>query len=85
METKIKINRIVESSYDVYENGIKIGTINSHLELNDICIQVKKNNIENVYILDNQNIKHPIDKYGRVCSNGAKLYTTIGKQLRELI
>ena len=59
METKLKINRIVESSYDVYENDIKIGTINSHLELNDICIQVKKNNIENVYMLDHQKCKAP--------------------------
>ena len=61
----IQINKITENWADVYQDGQLIGRTDNYLEFNDIRLQVKKDKIEGVYLITQNNERVDIDKNGK--------------------
>lgn len=79
----VKIKQIQEQTVDLMLNDEVVGQITSGLQLTDVCVQIKKQQLENYFIKYAGEI-FPITKDGRVMHNRT-LYPLLGKLLRELI
>jgi len=82
----IRVNKIIEHTSKLYDpNGKFIGEITSHLELNDIRIQIKENKVDGYYIMWKDDYRIFIDKYGRLDEWPKGFYDLFDDQLDALI
>ncbi len=84
---KIKsINEIENNdSVELFDNNnVSLGMMYTGLQLQDICVQIKEQNLEGYYIVY-QNEKINITNEGRVYCNGKRPFSSIGNLLRCLI
>ena len=83
---KIKTDKEIENDLvELFDNlGNKIGNIESGLQMQDVCVQIKKENANGYYVIFN-GIKTIIESDGRIYFGNNKPFTAIGNMLRELI
>lgn len=80
----IKVNRIYEDGSVLMYGDEIVGIITSHLELNDVRLQIKQSGADGYYIIWN-NIQINIDKYGRLDHWPVGFYDIMDEQLYKLI
>lgn len=80
----VNINRIKEQPAEVWHNDNFIGIVENFLEVNDICLQVRRSNETGVYFIFNGE-RINILKGGRVEKKPLGFFDKVGIQLRELI
>jgi len=82
---KIKLNEITETVCKLYnKSGEYVCTIESHLELNDIRIQIMKAKVDGYYIIWERFLLY-IDKSGKLDEWPKGFYDTFDNQLDILI
>lgn len=83
---KIRTDKEIENdTVKLYnKNDEFIGNIESGLSMQDVCIQIKRDNIEGFYIQFN-NEKTVINSDGRCYFNGKRPFGAMSDILRELI
>lgn len=90
---KVKINNEYENVQCIAElydqNNTFLGLIKNEYQLNDIRIQIKKQQLEGYYLIfiDEKSFKHKllIDKSGRICAWPKGFFDLTQNQLFELL
>lgn len=79
----VHINRITPQTVEVFTpKGRSMGFVNEY-EFNDLRVQIAENKLEGYYVMYN-NIKHPIDKNGRIEDWSQGLFDLFETQLSNL-
>jgi len=83
---KIKTDKEIENdSVELFDNlGNKIGNIESTLQLQDVCVQIKKENTNGYYVIF-KGTKNIIENNGRLYFGNNRPFTALGSMLCELI
>ena len=81
----ITINQFIDPVSELFApDDTKIGDLISSFQVNDICIQIKKEKIEGYYILF-EDVKIPISKDGRIIYSPKGFYDIQRNQMREIM
>lgn len=86
----IKIKEITELPAILLDNNHNyVGMVYNNLELNDVCIQIKNQQLEGYYFLftDSEGVQHTIDidSNGRIYDKPQEFFGLLSHQLRELL
>ena len=83
----LKINEVVDTSADLYQDNVLIGTVKNILQFNDVRLQVRTQKLEGVYLiwknLSGQNYHIYLDVNGNY-EPIAGFFDTLDHQLQEL-
>jgi hypothetical protein len=85
----VKIRNIKEiennDTVELFDNkGNSLGTIETGIQLQDVCVQIKELQLEGYYVIY-QNTKISITKEGRVYCQTKRPFSANGDLLRKLI
>lgn len=83
MKKEATVNKIVPQEVEVFNPDDKsLGFVNEY-EFNDLRVQIAENKLEGYYVMYND-IKHPIDKNGRIENWSQGLFDLFETQLSNL-